>query len=101
MSLSDIASRTGLSRAAISNYAKGERANHFPAPVARVTSTTSLYEWAAVATWLFQRKHLARDKAIEAEAVRLANVAIRSRDATLDKAQGQLEAFERGLTAAH
>src|SRR5882757_6347372 len=38
VSLSDIAARTGLTRAAITNYAKGSRGKNFPPPVAKVTS---------------------------------------------------------------
>jgi hypothetical protein len=42
--LSDIAARTGLTRAAISNFAKGERGKGFPFPVARVTTDTPLWD---------------------------------------------------------
>jgi predicted DNA-binding transcriptional regulator AlpA len=91
VSLSDIAARTGLSRAAITNYSKGDRATNFPSPVARVTSKTSLYDWAEVARWLFQNKQLSREQAIEAEAVRVANAAI---DACEPKLR---ETLRRGL----
>jgi hypothetical protein len=85
VSLSDIAARTNLSRAAITNYSKGERAGNFPPPVARVTSKTSLYDWASVATWLFQHKHLSREEAIKAEIVKVANEAIKARKSDLRK----------------
>ncbi|NUU42264.1 helix-turn-helix transcriptional regulator [Tardiphaga robiniae] len=93
VSLSDIAMRTGLSRAAITNYASGNRVGNFPPPVARVTSKTSLYDWSAVATWLFQHDHLSREKAMEAEAVGVANEAIRARAPRLQ------EALRDGLAA--
>lgn len=101
VSLTDIAARADLTRAAITNYAKGERGANFPSPVARVTSKTSLYEWADVATWLFRNKQLSKEAAIEAEAVRVANVAIQSREPKLhEKLQAGLKAYVRKLEAA-
>jgi hypothetical protein len=101
VSLSDIAARTGLTRAAITNYSKGQRAENFPSPVARVTSKTSLYDWAAVATWLFQNEQLSREAAIEAEAVRVANAAIQSHETKLKQIlQDSLKAYEQALDKA-
>lgn len=98
VSLSDIAARTGLSRAAITQYSKGQRSENFPAPVARVTSDTSLYDWSTVAAWLFQREKLSRDEAIEAEAVKAANDAIGSRGNNLrETLQRRLKAYEARL----
>lgn len=97
VSLADIAARAGLTRAAITNYAKGNRAADFPPPVARVTSKTSLYEWSTVAAWLFQLDQLPREKAIEAEAVRLANAAIQSDRIGLKDALHGLKAYEQKL----
>jgi hypothetical protein len=45
VSMADIARRAGLTRAAISLYAKGMRAQEFPAPVARVTPESPLWDW--------------------------------------------------------
>jgi hypothetical protein len=73
VSLSDIASRTGMTRAAMTNYSKGSRGKGFPAPVARVTSDSPLWDWAAVARWLYENHKIAREAAVEAEAVRQAN----------------------------
>ena len=101
VSLSDIAARTGLSRAAITQYAKGQRSEDFPAPVARVTSDTSLYDWSQVATWFYQQKKLSRDQAIEATAVTIANEAIRAGDTKLrETLQGRLEEYEASLPKA-
>src|SRR5712675_2523708 len=76
VSLSDIASRTGMSRAAMTQYSKGQRGKNFPSPVARVTSDSPLWDWATVAKWLFRHGKLTREMAIEAEAVKAANEAI-------------------------
>jgi hypothetical protein len=98
VSLTDIAARAGLSRAAITNYAKGDRADNFPAPVARVTSKTSLYDWATVATWLFQHKQISKEEAVEAEAVKVTNTAIECHEPKLREAlQVSLKAYEARL----
>jgi predicted transcriptional regulator len=101
VSLADIAARADLTRAAVTQYAKGQRGENFPAPVARVTSETSLYDWAEVATWLFQHKRLSREQAIEAEAVKVANQAICAHDPKLrDRMHERLVSFEKELAAA-
>ena len=52
VSLSEIAKRTGLSRAAISHYALGHRSEGFPFPVARVMTESPLWDWVQVARWI-------------------------------------------------
>ncbi|HGO5815417.1 TPA: hypothetical protein ACK3JR_001285 [Mannheimia haemolytica] len=59
-SLSEIATRTGLTRAAISNYANGKRADDFPKPVYGVASGSALYSWKEVANWLYHRNKISR-----------------------------------------
>ncbi|MET3762306.1 hypothetical protein [Sphingomonas sp. UYEF23] len=76
VSLSDIAKRAGLSRSALTNYHKGERADNFPKPVARVTSESPLWDWCEVATWLHSRDQLSRDDMIQARIVKEANLVI-------------------------
>src|SRR4051812_19478119 len=44
VSLTDIAARSGMTKAAISLYSRGERGKQFPAPVARVTSESPLWD---------------------------------------------------------
>jgi transcriptional regulator with XRE-family HTH domain len=73
VNLTDIAERTGLSRAAVSQYAKDKRLGNFPLPVARVTTTAPLYEWAQVAAWLYHHDRLPKEAVIEALAVKAAN----------------------------
>ena len=76
VSLSDIASRTGMSRAAMTNYAKGLRGRDFPPPSVKVTSDSPLWDWATVAWWLVDQRRLERPIAVEAEIVKDANKAI-------------------------
>jgi hypothetical protein len=71
--LSEIAARASLSRAAITQYASGQRGSDFPAPVAKITSKNPLWSWASVACWLFKRKKLGQEAVTEAEAVAHAN----------------------------
>ena len=59
VSISDIAARASLSRQIVSLYAKGARGEGFPAPVARVTSDSPLWNWASVAKWLQAKGSLA------------------------------------------
>ena len=85
VSLADMATRTGLSRSALTNYAKGTRAKNFPAPVAKVTSESPLWDWATVARWMFENKKLDKEAALEAEIVKRVNEVI-------DEDQGRIAA---------
>ncbi|MGI8839707.1 MAG: hypothetical protein ACR2F8_02810 [Caulobacteraceae bacterium] len=76
VSLSDIAARASLSRAAASNYGKALRGKNFPAPVARVTSDSPLWEWADVSRWLYLNHKAPREMMVEARAIRAANEAL-------------------------
>jgi hypothetical protein len=75
VNLSDIAARTELTRAAISNYAKGIVARISPLR-ARVTSDTPLWDWSEVANWLVANKKLPIETAVIAGVVKEANEAI-------------------------
>jgi predicted transcriptional regulator len=101
VSLADIAARADLTRAAVTQYAKGQRGENFPAPVARVTSDTSLYDWTEVATWLFQHKRLSREEVIAAAAVKAANEAISAHERKLrSRMRKRMARFEKQLAAA-
>lgn len=76
VSLSDIASRAGLTRAAATNYAKGVRQEGFPAPIARITTDSPLWDWAAVSAWLFQKQRVPPLIVMQAAAVKEANTVI-------------------------
>jgi predicted DNA-binding transcriptional regulator AlpA len=78
VSLADIAHRTGLTRAAMTQYAKGQRGRNFPAPHVKVTSDSPLWDWAEVASWLAAQRKIGRDAVIQAELVKTANRAIDS-----------------------
>jgi hypothetical protein len=73
VTLSDIAARAGLSRAAVTQYAKAQRGKAFPAPIAKVTSDSPLWDWAGVAAWLFRQDRLSREELTAAEVVKRAN----------------------------
>ncbi len=73
VSLSEIASRSQMSRAAMTQYSKGQRGKGFPAPIARVTSDSPLWDWPTVACWLHQHQKLSHETVVEAVIVRIAN----------------------------
>jgi hypothetical protein len=87
-----------MTRAAISHYSKGQRSRDFPSPVARVTSDSPLWDWAAVARWLFKHDKVPRETALEAEAVKVANEAIGAREPNFREVlQGRVKSFEANL----
>lgn len=67
VSLSEIADRANLSKAAISLYAKGERGKGFPHPIARVTTESPLWDWTEIAGWLYENERI--DKIAFQEAI--------------------------------
>jgi hypothetical protein len=73
VSLSDIAERASLTRAAISQYAKGDRGQGFPLPVARVSSESPLWDWVDVSRWLHKKKRIALNDVVRARFVRRCN----------------------------
>lgn len=101
VSLADIAGRTHMSRAAMTQYSKGQRGQDFPSPVAKVTSDSPLWDWPSVAKWLYQHKKISREEAIEAIAVRATNTAIENNAPKLEEAvKTEMEAYEKTLEAA-
>lgn len=85
VSLSDIAQRSGLSKAAISLYCKGERAQDFPSPVARVTSESPLWDWVDVSRWMHKYEKVSHDVVLEARLVREANLISRQESVPHDQ----------------
>jgi hypothetical protein len=76
VSLSDIAERCNLSRAAPTLFAKGERGQNFPAPIARVATDSPLWDWVEVARWMYQRGKLSLSTLVQAKIVSEANRAL-------------------------
>lgn len=59
--LSEMAERAGLTRQALSQYAKSKRGSgDFPKPMYGVASGSALYSWAEVAEWLYKQGKLAK-----------------------------------------
>ena len=102
VSLSDIANRAGMSRAAISLYAKGDRGKAFPSPAAKVTSDSPLWDWSEVAHWLYKNHRITRDDAVAAVAVKQANEVIRAGggDRVAAEIKERVHRYERELEAA-
>jgi len=73
VSLIDMAERSGMSRQAMTNYYKGHRQEGFPPPKARVTSHSPLWDWAAVAAWLYQHRRISKEEALAAGILSAAN----------------------------
>ena len=73
VSRSEIAERAKLTKAAVSNYAAGERGENFPAPVARITSANPLWDWVIVAEWLATRHQLPEAEVRQAKVMRAIN----------------------------
>jgi hypothetical protein len=77
VSLSDIAQRCKLSKAAISLYAKEERGENFPAPIARLTTDSPLWDWFEVSQWLYHEgKALELEDVVQARLVRESTLAL-------------------------
>ncbi len=57
----------------MTNYYKGHRQEGFPAPKARVTTSSPLWDWADVAEWLFRHGRISKEEALEAGVVSAAN----------------------------
>lgn len=90
VSLSDIAERSGMSRAAISLYTKGARGRDFPAPVARVTSDSPLWDWSDVSRWMLHHKKLSPNDVFKARLVKEANLIAQGRELKRDQRIRQL-----------
>lgn len=78
VTLSEIAERCELSRAAISLYTKGKRLAGFPSPTAKVTSKHPLWDWYQVADWLCANSFVDQETVVRARIVRQANMMINS-----------------------
>lgn len=69
VSLSDMAERAHMSRAAMTNYFRGLRGSDFPAPVVRVTTSSPLWRWDEVAGWLSKKGYVSEEVTTQAEVI--------------------------------
>ena len=60
----------------MTHYSKGQRQQGFPVPVAKVSSSSPLWDWAEVATWLHSHGRLGEEAAEQAAILKAANGAI-------------------------
>jgi len=101
VSLADMAARTGQTRSSMSHYSKGARGKNFPAPVAKVTSESPLWDWATVARWMFENNKLGKQAAVDAETVKRANDAIRAGETNLgERLKKHAEEYSKELGVA-
>ena len=73
VSAADIAERSELTRAAVSNYVRGLRGEGFPAPVARILSESPLWDWVDVANWLYRKGQVHEQVVLAADVARSVN----------------------------
>lgn len=78
VSRSEIAKRANLTKAAITNYVTGERGENFPAPHARITSASPLWDWVEVSAWLHQNGLLPVEEVVNARISRAINWAVQN-----------------------
>ena len=76
VSKAEIAKRANLTPAAISNYVSGSRGQDFPAPKARITSASPLWDWVEVSGWLHRNGALPVEAVVQARISRAINIAV-------------------------
>jgi hypothetical protein len=86
-----------MSRAAISLYTKGARGRDFPAPVARVTSDSPLWDWSDVSRWMLGHKKLSSSDVLRARVVKEANLVAQARELKRDQRIRQLQRRTKAL----
>ncbi len=97
VSKAEIAKRANLSRSAITQYVNGERGAAFPAPHARITSASPLWDWVEVSGWLHINKILPSEAVVEARISRAINWAVQSLGKTVHDADRNLERIMEGV----
>lgn len=76
VSMSDIAKRVGMTRAAVSLYANQERGSNFPTPVARLMSESPLWAWLEVSRWMLQMQRVALESVVHARLIQDTNTTV-------------------------
>jgi len=98
VSKSEIANRSGLTRAAISHYVAGDRGEDFPAPCARVLSKSPLWDWVEVSDWLHRNDQVSADIVVNARVSRVINWFVQKEDKIPDAEKILLEQM-KGVAA--
>lgn len=83
VSKAEIAKRAGLTRAAIGHYVSGERGKAFPPPLARVMSSSPLWDWVEVSAWLHEKGDVSREEVVNARISRVINWTVQRTGAAL------------------
>lgn len=91
VSATEIAARSGLSKAAVSLYEKGERGVNFPKPFARITTSSPLWDWMAVSKWLCINNKVEIGIFREAQVTRYVNFGVQV-DEPFERTREKLEA---------
>ena len=97
VSKSEIAKRANLSKAAISLYCSGERGEGFPAPHARITSASPLWDWVEVSSWLHNHGELSLDEVVKARISRAVNWFVQSLDKTIPDSERTIMKMMEGV----
>ncbi|WP_372575024.1 hypothetical protein [Ruegeria jejuensis] len=90
VSASEIASRAGLTRGAVSHYEKGARGEGFPKPYARVTTKSPLWDWVQVSRWLCTHGKLSENEYRLAQVSRVINFNVQVQEG-FEKARNDVE----------
>lgn len=100
VSKAEIAKRAELTPAAVSNYVAGARGQYFPAPKARITSASPLWDWVEVSSWLHQNGALPVETVVQARISRAINVAVQYGELVKKASDKQLIALMKSAARA-
>lgn len=74
VSQAEIAERARLTKQAVGHFIRGERRAGFPAPAARINSSSPLWDWVEVSEWLVKQGKLPAEALQDARLSRIINV---------------------------
>ena len=97
----EIARRAKLTKAAISNYVSGERGANFPAPHARITSASPLWDWVEVSAWMHRHGLLDAEEVVSARIARAVNWAVQDLAKTAHDTDRNLAKILEGVAGEH
>lgn len=97
VSKSEIAKRANLSKSAVSLYVSGERGSNFPAPHARITSSSPLWDWVEVSSWLHTNGELPLEAVVQARIARAVNWFVQSLDKSVPDSERSIMKMMEGV----